>query len=143
MQTIFHDLYIEAPVAKVFEGISSPALLDEWWTNKCKGVPKTGEEYELWFTPQYIWQATVTKCVPNKEFELIVHDSDIDWDGTKVGFIVQEKGTGTKLQFYHSHWKEANEHFRISSFCWATYLRILKRFLEKGERVPYEQRDYV
>jgi uncharacterized protein YndB with AHSA1/START domain len=143
MSTIFHDLYIEAPASKVFKGISSPELLDEWWTNKCKGDVALGREYQLYFTPEYIWQATVTKYNPAKEFELTVHDSHIDWDGTKVGFMVQEKGEHTKLQFYHSDWKEINEHFRVSSYCWATYLRILKRFLEKGERVPYDQRDYV
>jgi uncharacterized protein YndB with AHSA1/START domain len=143
MPTIFHDLYIEVPAAKVFKGISVPECLDEWWTNKCKGDVASGKEYELYFTPGYIWQATVTKCDPGKEFELTIHDSDADWDGTKVGFIVQEKGEHTKLQFYHSGWKEINEHFRVSSYCWATYLRILKQFLEKGTRVPYNWRDDV
>jgi uncharacterized protein YndB with AHSA1/START domain len=141
MPTIFHDLYIETSSDKVFEGISAPALLDEWWTNQCKGEVKTGSEYELYFTPEYIWKATVTNCIPGKEFELTVHDSDNDWDGTKVGFIVEPKANGTKLQFYHQDWKEANEHFRVSSYCWATYLRILKRFLENGERVAYDKRD--
>ena len=37
-------------------------------------------------------------------------------------------------------WPTPHEHCRISSFCWAMYLRILKRHLEFGENVPYVQR---
>jgi hypothetical protein len=31
-------------------------------------------------------------------------------------------------------------HYRTSSFCWAMYLRLLKRYVEHGEVVPYEKR---
>jgi hypothetical protein len=50
------------------------------------------------------------------------------------------KGNSTDVHFYHEGWPQANEHFKISSFCWAMYLRILKRNIEKGELVPYEKR---
>jgi len=30
--------------------------------------------------------------------------------------------------------------FRISTHCWAMYLRILRRHFEHGESVPYEDR---
>ena len=33
-----------------------------------------------------------------------------------------------------------NDHYKISSYCWAMYLRILKRYVESGEEVPYENR---
>ena len=45
--------------------------------------------------------------------------------------------------FSHTGWPSANEHFRVSSYCWAMYLRVLRRYLEHGEVVPYEQRDGV
>ncbi|MCH8956850.1 SRPBCC domain-containing protein, partial [candidate division KSB1 bacterium] len=35
---------------------------------------------------------------------------------------------------------EANEHYRVSCYCWAMYLRLLKRYVEHGETVPYEDR---
>jgi hypothetical protein len=47
---------------------------------------------------------------------------------------------GTQVRFAHTGWPEANEHYRISCYCWAMYLRVLKRHLEFGERVPYEKR---
>ena len=36
--------------------------------------------------------------------------------------------------------KLGGEHFRISSYCWAMYLRVLKRGVEFGEAVPYKDR---
>ncbi|MBK8405323.1 MAG: SRPBCC domain-containing protein [Saprospiraceae bacterium] len=75
-----------------------------------------------------------------QEFELTMQTSDQDWDGSKVGFRLTDKNNVTEIQFYHTGWKEANEHYRISNYCWAMYLRLLKRCLEFGEFVPYADR---
>ena len=40
----------------------------------------------------------------------------------------------------HLGWPEANAHYRTSCHCWALYLRVLRRYLENGESVPYEVR---
>ncbi len=34
----------------------------------------------------------------------------------------------------------ADDHSRISSYCRAMYLRVLKHWIERGERVPYGRR---
>lgn len=141
MPAILHDLTIDAPAAKVFESVTTPALLDQWWTAQCRGVPDLGEPYELGFGPDCVWEAKVTRCVPDAVFELTLCRSDGDWLGTRVGFEVEPQGARTTLRFSHDGWAESNEHFRVSSFCWASYLRILKRHLEDGIRVPYEERD--
>ncbi|MBB6370416.1 hypothetical protein HNP36_001469 [Chryseobacterium shigense] len=67
-------------------------------------------------------------------------DADADWLGTKVGFTLKGEGNGTEISFYHTGWKSANGHFRQSSFCWALYLRILRKFAEEGLHVPYSER---
>ncbi len=46
----------------------------------------------------------------------------------------------TQVRFSHSGWADANDHYHTSCFCWAMYLRILKRYVEHGELVPYEKR---
>lgn len=143
MQTIYHDLWIQAPVEKVFEAVTKPELLNEWWTLQCEGQPITGSVYKLIFSPEYIWHGKVTQHIHDLAFELEIVDSHPDWDGTLVGFVIKEQSNGSKLQFTHARWKKLNEHFRASSYCWAVYLRILKGFLEKGIRVPYEERDWV
>jgi len=46
----------------------------------------------------------------------------------------------TQVHFHHTGWPDADDHYRVSCYCWAMYLRLLKRYLEHDEVVPYEDR---
>lgn len=140
MPDILHDFLINAPIARVFEAVSRPADLDQWWTKRSSGEPHEGAVYELWFGPAYDWRATVTRYVPNKAFELQLTSAVEDWQGTRVGFGLEPAEGKTQVRFHHTGWPEPNAHYRISGYCWAMYLRILKRYLEYGETVAYEDR---
>ncbi len=140
MADLFHYFPIKASIEKVFEAISTPNGLDKWWTKTAKGKVAMGETFHFHFEPDYHWTAVVSKYIPHKEFELTMQTSDEDWEGGKVGFRLTDKHSETEVQFYHMGWKEENEHMRISNFCWAMYLRILKRNLEFGEFVKYADR---
>lgn len=140
MPDILQDFPVKTPPARVFEAISTPRGLDQWWTKSCSGTPKPGATYQLGFGPEYQWRATVTRCEPASAFELTLQQADSDWTGSRVGFELAPTPSGTQVRFYHRGWPEANEHFRISSHCWALYLRLLRRYLEQGEFVPYEDR---
>jgi len=52
---IYHDLVIKASNQKVFDAISTPDHLINWWPKKCGGKPETGEEYNFYFAPEYNW----------------------------------------------------------------------------------------
>lgn len=140
MADILHDVPFKVPRRRVFEAVSTPVGLDHWWTKRAAGEPEEGAEYQLWFGPEYDWRARVTRCEPESEFELEMTHSDSDWLGTRVGFRLEAKDGVTWVRFRHTGWREPNEHYRISSNCWAMYLRILRRNLEHGESVPYESR---
>lgn len=140
MPDIVHDFPISASKERVFRGIATPGGLDAWWTKSSSGTPVLGAEYALQFGPEYDWRAVVTRCEPDKAFELRMTRADKDWMSTKVGFVLEEKSGHTSIRFYHTGWPETNEHYRISCFCWAMYLRLLKRNIEFGEVVPYEVR---
>lgn len=141
MADIFHDFPVNAPSGNVFRAVSTSVGLASWWTKRTSGEPMLGSEYELWFGPEYDWRAVVSKCVQDTEFELEMKKSDEDWQGTRVGFVMNEKNGVTQVRFCHAGWPEANDHYRGSSFCWALYLRLLKRYVEHGDVVPYEDRD--
>ena len=140
MADIFHDFPIKASLDRVFQAVSTPQGLDCWWTKRSVGKPQAGTAYELFFGPGYEWRAIVTGCVPNSEFQLEIVQADSDWIGTLVGLRLEERNDATWVSFSHTGWPSANEHYRISCNCWAMYLRILRRYLEHGESVPYEQR---
>jgi uncharacterized protein YndB with AHSA1/START domain len=140
MPDIYHDFSIKAPAQRVYDAVTTPRGLDAWWTKRATGQPALGAEYELWFGPEYDWRATVTRCKPASEFELEMTSADPDWVGTLVGFRLAGGPDRTQVQFHHTGWPAANEHWRVSCYCWAMYLRILRRYLEHGERVAYEDR---
>jgi len=102
--------------------------------------PEEGAEYELGFGPGYDWRAVVSRSVPDKEFELEIVSADEDWRGTRVGFFLDENEGVTQVRFHHTGWPESNDHYRVSCYCWPMYLRLLRRQVEHGEVVPYEDR---
>ena len=140
MADIFHDLPIRASANDVFDMASKPARLDEWWTLTSRGTPELGATYRLFFGEEYDWRARVTACEPGKRFELELTDAMPDWIGTRVSFELEPNGDTTMLRFAHTGWPSATPHYRTSNCCWAMYLRILRRHLEHGERVPYDRR---
>jgi uncharacterized protein YndB with AHSA1/START domain len=140
MADIFHDFPIKAPLDRVFRAVSTPQGLDTWWTMRSAGSPREGAEYELWFGPDYDWRAKVTRYLPDSEFEIEMVRADGDWRGTRIGLHLESRGKVTWVRFHHTGWPSSNEHYRVSSTCWAMYLRILRRYLEHGESVPYENR---
>ena len=137
MADIYQDFLIHAPASKVFHGISTPEGLDTWWTQRSS---KSGDEFDLFFGPTYNWRAKVSRSVPDREFEIELTQADADWTGTRMGFVLTENNGDTQARFHHTGWPKSNEHYRISCYCWAMYLRLLKRNVELGEVVPYEQR---
>jgi uncharacterized protein YndB with AHSA1/START domain len=140
MVDILHGFPVAAPPEQVFAAVSSPEGLDSWWTNRCVGAPSQGAEYELYFGPGYDWRARVSRWQPRAELELEITAADTDWTGTRVGFSLEKWDQGTWGRFWNSGWAKANKHHRRSSFCWTMYLRQLRRYVERGETVAYQER---
>lgn len=140
MADIYHELTIEAAPERVFEAFATPAGLNRWWTKDSSGEPKPEAEYTLFFGTDYDWRARVTRCVHNKEFELQITQAHPDWMRTRIGCSLEHDGAATRVRFYHIGWPEENEHWRVSCYCWAMYLRLMRRYLMYGETVRYEDR---
>jgi uncharacterized protein YndB with AHSA1/START domain len=137
---IVQEFTVKAPQERVFDTFATPKGLDAWWTKTSSGTPAEGSEYSLFFGPEYDWRAKVTRCIPGWAFELLMTSAHEDWHNTRVGCELQPEGNATRVRFYHIGWRQANEHWRVSCYCWAMYLRLLRRYLEHGEFVPYEKR---
>lgn len=138
---IYHDLIIKAPISRVYEAITQPSDLVNWWPLKCSGKPEIGEAYNFYFSPEYDWYAQVIKASPSEAFHLKMTISDADWDPTSFGFDLTTENDQVQLKFWHIDWPACNAHFRRSSFCWAMLLNGLKNYVEKGIIVPFEGRE--
>ena len=140
MADILHDFPIFAPISKVFAAVSTPAGLDQWWTLTSSGEPRANNTFELDFGPGYDWRARVNRCESDRCFELELTDASPDWVGTRVSFDLEPMDGGTHVHFAHRGWPSESQHYRTSSYCWAMYLRLLGRAVERGEVVPYDAR---
>lgn len=141
MADIIQEFTVKASPARVFQAMATPEGLACWWTKTSAGKPEAGAEYVLFFGPKYDWRGRVTRYTPQSAFELKMTNADPDWMGTRVGCELRPEGKdATRVRFYHTGWPTENEHWRISCYCWAMYLRIMRRYLEHGETVPYEKR---
>jgi uncharacterized protein YndB with AHSA1/START domain len=141
MPEIIHEFSVKVQPERVFQLFATPNGLEKWWTKSSTGDAREGGNFRLYFGPEFDWQARVTRYVPPSSFELQVTHAHPDWVGTLVGCELTPEGkNATRVRFYHTGWPEDNEHWRVSCFCWAMYLRILRRNLEYGETVEYEKR---
>jgi len=141
MHAIYHDLPILASPMSVFNAVSRPEHLINWWPQKCSGRVKEGETYNFFFTMEYDWYGEVTQCVPAESFHVKMTKSDEDWDSTSFGFDIHPEEEGVRLAFWHKGWPACNHHYRRSSYCWAILLKGLKDYVEKGVIIPFKERE--
>ena len=139
--SIYHDLIIKAPTSQVFEAISAPYHLNNWWTLRSNGKPILGEVYNFYFAPEYDWLGEVVSSEPSRAFHVKMVRSDSDWNPTTFGFDLEEIAAGTQVRFWLTNWPLCNHHFRRSSYCWAILLNGLKNYTEEGIIVPFEDRE--
>ena len=139
--TIFHTLTILSPIEKVFEAVTEPNHLIQWWPQKCSGIAELGSSYNFYFTPEYDWYGEVSNISKPTTFFIKMTQADADWEPTTFGFELETSEIDkTLVKFSHKNWPECNDHFKIASFCWAILLKGLKEYLEEGKIIPFEQR---
>lgn len=138
--TIYHNLQIKAPKAKVFAAISQAKHFENWWPLECSGEPKKGTQYRFFFGEKYNWFGVVDRVQEDDFFSIKMTDADEDWLGSIFSFTLVESKYGVDLEFSHSGWPQCNQHFKIASFSWALLLKGLKDYIEKGIILPFEER---
>ena len=139
MYNIYHDLVINAPLQKVFEALSQPTDLVHWSPLKCSGTLQKNESYNFYFSPQYNWFAKVLFVEAPYHFHIQMTDADDDWNPTSFGFDLEEIENGALVSFWHKGWPACNAHFKRSSYCWALLLNGLKKYVENGTIIPFEE----
>jgi uncharacterized protein YndB with AHSA1/START domain len=140
MHDIYHQFIVKAPAANVFNAFSTAQGLNSWWTLESAGMPAMGGQYRFYFSSEYDWKAQVISFKDGKELTWQMTKASADWVLTEVGFILEKKKEGTAVHFFHRNWKEVNEHFAITNFCWGQLLNGLKNYVEKGIIVPFDDR---
>ena len=139
MNNINHQFPIAKDRKEVFKAISTPEGINMWWSRE-SSISDDGKIIHLSFGPGYNWDFEITDLIQDSFIELKPILADSDWEQTTLSLRLEEKDGSTTVYFNHENWPLENDHFRISSFCWAMYLRLLKKYIEEGTVVPYSQR---
>ena len=88
---IYHNLLIKASAKEVFDAVSQPKHLDNWWSLKSSGTPELHSEYNLNFTDKYNWFCKVSNVKTDESFYLKITKADKDWNPTTFGFDLETK----------------------------------------------------
>lgn len=131
---IFHDIEIKSSASELFQIITTSDGLNSWWTTKSYGCPEIHSEYNFFFNESYNWFAQVIGVKKNKFVHYKMTIADPDWTNTILKFDILEKSNEIHiLRFEHKNWKESNDHYRRTNFCWAIYFQKMKNLLENGQ----------
>jgi len=150
MATLYHQLWINAPAAKVYEAISTADGLSRWWGPHESTETDTGLVLSHNPGPEHgVVRLKLLECVQNKrvEWECISEHPKSSpasaWTGTHFIWELSERdnvaaqsGFGQDgdriaiLDFRHTGYNENSEYFGYNNFGWGVALQNLKRVCE-------------
>ena len=140
MATLHHEVWINAPTARVYEAFATEVGIGSWW-DKPKAV-KSDAGVVLEFSPgaeHGVLRMKVLELVQGKRVEwecISAHPKTSPasaWTGTHVVFAITERENGAILDFRHSGWDESSEYFGFCNYQWGVALQKLKQWCEAQE----------
>lgn len=150
MTTLYHQVWIDAPVAKVYEALATAEGLGRWWAPHTS--TETADGVVLAHSPGAAHgdvQMKVLESTPDQriEWEIIsTHPKRSPasaWTGTHIIFEITERESPghwmgmdkegqnmTVLNFYHAGWDEHSEFLGFCNYAWGVTLDMLKQWCE-------------
>jgi uncharacterized protein YndB with AHSA1/START domain len=149
MATLHHQVWIDAPIAKVYEALASAEGLGHWWSPHTSTQTTGGDVLAHDPGPEHgevrmkVLDTTRNKRV---EWEIIsMHPKSSPasaWTGTHIGFELSPrekprwmggepgKPLPTVVEFRHDGWNEHSEYFGFCNFAWGETLVMLKAWCD-------------
>lgn len=139
MASIEHINVLRAPIAKVYEALTTKEGLSSVWTTELNVKAEPGFINEFSFgkdTDRF----EIKTLVPNQRILWHCIDSDPEWIGTSVSFDLEEKNGKTFVTMKQTGWADVTEFYRHCNYNWAFFLYSLKCYCEEGKGINYQQR---
>jgi uncharacterized protein YndB with AHSA1/START domain len=146
MATLYHEVWIKAPTAKVFWAISTADGISAWWNKQTATPTPQGIVLEHNPGPEHgAVRMKVLDSTQNKRVEwecISTHPRSSPasaWTGTHVIFEISrslvppsatEKVDMAILSFRHSGWDDNSEYHGFCNFAWGQALQKLKETCE-------------
>ncbi|MDD2540894.1 MAG: SRPBCC domain-containing protein [Desulfuromonadaceae bacterium] len=141
MVDIIHRIGIKAPVAQVYNALTSLEGLAHWWTEEVKGETQVGGQIEFSFRTkagELLGRVVmeVQELNDNKNVRWRCTEGPDEWVGTDITFQLSKQDNQTIVIFGHRNWREAVEGTAHCSMKWATFLLSLREYVETGTGKP-------
>lgn len=140
MANIEQVQYLNAPVATVYEALTTSKGLAAVWTTDLNVEAEQGAINEFRFGQESPTKMEIIELIQDQRVVWKCIDSDPEWVGTEIAFDLEQKNGKTSLILRHMHWREVTEFYRWCNYNWAMFLYSLKQYCEKGEGMPYQSR---
>ena len=135
MPDIYHLVFIESSLEKIYEAASTQEGIASWWSVQNNAKQEEGSIYKIYFGTDYYKEIKVTELVPNIRIAWEILDAHPEWLNTKVSFDISAGPKTAELRFKHSGWKDYTDMFAQCNHHWGIYLQNLKAFVETGEKL--------
>ncbi|SFB73614.1 Uncharacterized conserved protein YndB, AHSA1/START domain [Polaromonas sp. OV174] len=140
------QILLSAPPAVVYQALSTPEGLRNWWTQTCDIAAAVGGQSTFRFGEHYkVMQ--IKSLLPGHEVRwhcvraLINVDAFTrkdEWVGTDIVFkLTPQPGGKTRLDFEHAGLTPALECFAVCERGWNLYLGSLQSLVETGQGRPH------
>jgi uncharacterized protein YndB with AHSA1/START domain len=141
MVDIIHRIGIRAPVAQVYNAITTLEGLANWWTEDVSGDAGVGGKIKFCFltkTGDLLGKMVmeVQDLGENKDVRWRCVEGPEEWVGTDITFQLSEQDGQIIVLFGHRNWREAVEATYHCSMKWATFLLSLREYVETGTGKP-------
>lgn len=152
MATMKHQVWIDAPMAKVYKALSSAEGFSGWWAPHKSEQTKAGLVISHTPGPGHgDVKMRQVEAEPDRLVEYLViskgHPPESpasEWTGTSLCFELSRRdnpgawrGISSKakqltvLEFRHSGWDKSSDYYGFCNFCWGLVLNMLKEYCEK------------
>jgi len=161
MKNIRHELFIKAPVEKVYEAITTREGLAAWWTPEATAEAVVDSIARFPFGPAYFKEMKIVALTPHKLVRWLCIKGADEWVGTTLSFELlpynkeppeqahpeiagqveqqQDIDQATILVFQHDGWKEYTPMFAECNYTWGQFLRSLKLYCQTGKGLPWPE----
>jgi uncharacterized protein YndB with AHSA1/START domain len=136
MSDILHRIGVVAPLDEVYEAITTPQGLAEWWTTDTVGKNEVGGELAFRFGDVGGFDMEILELDPAGRVRWLVIDGPEEWIGTEVDWKLEQREDWTIVLFKHQGWREPVEFMHHCSTKWASFLMSLKELVETGRGRP-------
>jgi uncharacterized protein YndB with AHSA1/START domain len=135
MHDIMHLIKVHASSERVYQAITTPDGIRQWWTRDAAIEPKVGGTGEFGFNGRrFAAKVTVEELIPATRMRWKV--ANAAWQGNDIEFNVKADGNDTTLVFAHRGFPRADDGYASATTRWGFYLLSLKRYLETGTGTP-------